>query len=89
MSWLSVVPKVSDAQQLSQMQLEELITYMVRYGKPRVSYLDGGWYCRVEMNTNTAGTQFDVSSDFGQPTPLQAARMCHERIIAALKTLGV
>lgn len=88
MSWLSIVPKISDTQQLSQMQLEELLTYMIRYGKPRVSYLDGGWYCKVEMNTNTAGTQFDVASDFSQPTPLHAARMCHERIVTALKTLG-
>ncbi len=67
--------------------LQELITYMIRYGKPRLSYLDGGWYCKVEMNTNTTGTQFDVASEFGMPTPMQAAKQCHERIINALKAL--
>lgn len=60
---------------------------MIRYGRPRVSYLDKGWYCKVEMNTNTSGTQFDVSSEFGHPTQISAARECHERIINALKTL--
>lgn len=82
-------PEVSEATRLEQMQLEELLLYLIRYGKPRVSYHDGGWYCKVEMNTNTKGTQFDVASDFDQPTPLHAARMCHERIIAAMKALGV
>ena len=77
------------ARLLDQMDLEELMVYLIRYGKPRVSYLDGGWYCKVEMNTNTKGTQFDVASEFNQPTPLHAARMCHERIVGAMKALGV
>lgn len=87
--WLAKKPEISDATRLTQMELEELMVYMIRYGKPRVSYLDGGWYCKVEMNTNTKGTQFDVASEFNQPTPLQAARQCHERIIGAMKALGV
>ena len=87
--WLVAKPEISNATRIESMQLEELITYMIRYGKPRLSYLDKGWYCKVEMNTNTKGTQFDVSSDFDQPTPLHAARMCHERIETALKALGL
>lgn len=87
--WLVKTPEVSNTTKLEHMELEELLTYMVRYGKPRLSYLDKGWYCKVEMNTNTKGTQFDVASDFDQPTPLQAARMCHERIQTAMKALGV
>jgi hypothetical protein len=87
--WLVKKPEISEATKLEHMGLEELLTYMIRYGKPRISYLDKGWYCKVEMNTNTKGTQFDVASDFDQPTPLQAARMCHERIIGAMKALGV
>lgn len=67
--------------------LQELMIYLIRYGKPRVSYLDGGWYCKVEMNTNTKGTQFDVASDFGNPTPIAAAKQCHERIVNAMKAL--
>jgi hypothetical protein len=68
--------------------LQELLTYMIRYGKPRLSYLDKGWYCKVEMNTNTTGTQFDVASEFGMPTPIQAAKQCNERIENALKALA-
>ena len=67
--------------------LDELLKYMIRYGKPRVSYMGDGWYCRVEMNTNTTGTQFDVSSEINMPTPIAAAKQCHERIISALKAL--
>ena len=85
---LLAVNNTNDATRLQSMQLEELLTYMIRYGKPRLSYIDKGWYCKVEMNTNTEGTQFDVASDFDQPTPLHAARMCHERIENALRVIG-
>lgn len=67
--------------------LQELLTYLIRYGKPRLSYLDKGWYCKVEMNTNTKGTQFDVASDFDMPTPILAAKQCNERIETAMKAL--
>lgn len=89
MNWLASIPKVSEATRVHDMPLEELMVYMIRYGKPRISYLDGGWYCKVEMNTNTSGTQFDVASEFSHKDPSTAARQCHERIIAALKQLGV
>lgn len=69
--------------------LEDLMVYMIRYGKPRLSYIQDGWYCKVEMNTNTTGTQFDVASDFSHKQPLLAAKQCHERIMQALKQLGV
>lgn len=85
---LLAVNNTNDATRLQSMQLEELLTYMIRYGKPRLSYIDKGWYCKVEMNTNTKGTQFDVASEFDQPTPLHAARMCHERIENALRAIG-
>jgi hypothetical protein len=67
--------------------LQELMLYLIRYGRPRLSYLDGGWYCKVEMNTNTKGTQFDIASEFNHSTPMSAAKQCHERITNALKAL--
>ena len=85
MGWLTFSQQ--DAERVPNMELEELITHMVRFGKPRVSFISNGWYCKVEMNTNTSGTQFDVASEFDHPTPLSAARECHERIINAMKTL--
>lgn len=87
--WPITKPTIAEPTRIPDMQLEELMIYLIRYGKPRLSYLDQGWYCKVEMNTNTKGTQFDVASDFGQPTPLHAARTCHERIINAMKALGL
>lgn len=86
---LALLPSISDAKRIENLSLEELLTQeLLRYGKPRLSFLDKGWYCKVEMNTNTVGTQFDVASAFDQPTPLHAARMCHERILNALRELN-
>lgn len=85
MGWLSFTQK--EAEQVPNMQLEELIVHMIRFGRPRVSYVSNGWYCKVEMNTNTKGTQFDIASEFDHPTPLSAARECHQRILSAMKTL--
>jgi len=85
--WLVKKPETDEATRLENMNLEELLLHMIRYGRPRLSLHDGGWYCKVEMNTNTKGTQFDVASEFNQPTPLHAARMCHERIENAMKAL--
>jgi hypothetical protein len=82
-----IIEEASAPQPLTE-DLQAMLTYMIRYGRPRLSYLDNGWYCKVEMNTNTAGTQFDVASDFGCQTPVLAAKECHQRIINALKTLG-
>ena len=87
---LSVLKKesvTSDAYVFNE-NLEELLKYMVRYGKPKLSYMGDGWYCRVEMNTNTTGTQFEVSSEFKHPTPIAAVKQCHERIVSALKALS-
>lgn len=83
---LATKPKIDDAKPIIE-DLQDLMLYLIRYGKPRISYLDGGWYCKVEMNTNTKGTQFDVASDFSHATPIAAAKECHERIVNAMKAL--
>ena len=67
--------------------LQELMIDLIRFGKPRVSFLQGGWYCTVEMNTNTTGAKFDISSEFNHPTPMSAAKQCYARIQTALKQL--
>lgn len=85
MKWLEFSQK--HAEQLANADLEQLLIYMLRFGKPRVTFVSTGWCCKVEMNTNSKGTQFDVSSEFGHPTPLSAARECHERVVSAMKTL--
>jgi hypothetical protein len=81
--------KQPEATRVYDLPLDEHLTFLIRYGRPRLSYLDKGWYCKVEMNTNTTGTQFDVSSEFGHLNPNEAVKQCHERIDAALNQLKV
>ena len=68
--------------------LSNLLIELLKYGHPRLSHLGGGWHCNVEMNTNTTGADFKISSNFDIPTPYQAAKQCHERIINTLKNLS-
>lgn len=86
---LSLLRKEKEPEQASKVveDLQEMLLFLIRYGRPRLSYHDGGWYCKVEMNTNTKGTQFDIASEFNHPTPISAAKQCQERIDNALKAL--
>jgi hypothetical protein len=78
-----------DTTKIHDMPLDEHMTFLIRYGRPRLSYIDNGWYCTVEMNTNTTGTQFNVASEFYHKNPNAAVKQCHERIDAALNQLKV
>ena len=68
--------------------LDELLQSTHKYGKCRVSRHDTGWYCCIEMNTNTTGTSFEVKSRFDHPTPIEAVTICIERMHAALRMLS-
>lgn len=67
--------------------LNDLLLEMCRYGRPRVVLITEGWYCSINMHTTTTGTDFTISSDFYQQTPIAAAKQCHARIIAAVQQL--
>lgn len=72
---------------LSPHNLHSLLEAMLMYGEPRIGYNKigkPGWYCRIQMNTTSAGTSFDVSSEFSLDTPISAACQCWERIQLAL-----
>ena len=84
---LSLLPKISQTTKIEDLTLEEHLEQMRFYGKPRVSLQSNGWYCVIEMNTNTTGTSFDVKSEFDCESPRLAAKMCHERMLNALKEL--
>jgi hypothetical protein len=71
--------------QQDQPTLEELLMELKQYGKPRVSFLGDGWHCNVEMNTNTVGADFKCASEFGMPTPTDAAKQCLERVLKAVE----
>lgn len=70
--------------------LQEILTSLVKYGKPRLSYFTssgGGWTCTVEMNTNTVGSTFEVRSEFNHKDPIDAVKQCRERIETAIKAI--
>ncbi len=79
----------SEAQQVHE-DLQEILTSLVKYGKPRVSFHTGGtsgWYCCVDMNTNTVGTNFEVKSEFHHKSPIEAVKECKARIETAIKAI--
>jgi hypothetical protein len=72
--------------QQDQPTLEELLMELTQYGQPRVGmYSNDGWFCSIEMNTNTVGADFKCSSDFKMPTPTAAAKQCLERVLKAVE----
>lgn len=80
-----------ETQEATRIPTEDLNTALeelVKYGHPRVSHLKGGWYCTVNMNTDTIGAKFDIDSGFDHPSPIAALKECRERIEKALKQLG-
>lgn len=87
MNWLTTTPKIADATLIKDMTLEETMTELLKYGKPRVGVYssDETWHCTVEMNTNTVGATFECKSDFKQPTPTHAAKQCLERVLKAVE----
>ena len=68
--------------------LQALLLDLARHGEPYLCLLRQGWHCHVDMNTNTTGSSFKVSSDFKLATPMAAAVQCMERIKAALAALN-
>ena len=65
--------------------LEELLLVAVKYGKPRLSFHGSGWYCAIDMNTSTPGSDFKVASEFGNGTPMQAVVECLDRVAVVTK----
>ena len=71
-----------------EIDLEEELKGLVKYGKPHLSLLDRGWHCNIDMNTHAEGCSFDVKSDFGLPTPSDALIQCKERAVKAVATIA-
>lgn len=68
--------------------LSAMLDRLLRYGHPRLSHIDSGWYCKIEMYVGDKGVDFKIASDFGHPTPEAAARETIERLAKTLQTLG-
>lgn len=87
MTFLAKVTPLSTATKVNDATLEELLTELFKYGRPRLGVYgsDGLWHCSVEMNTNTVGADFKCSSNFDLPTPNAAAVQCLERVLKAVE----
>jgi|GEM_PF-5058881 hypothetical protein len=62
-----------------------MLTQLCRVGKPRVSRMNDGWLCAVDMHVSAAGTEFKIRSEFDCETAFKAAQQCTERVVATLK----
>ena len=83
MSEIAIINQHSNA------ALEDYLSALSRYGNPRLSKQNNGWYCIVEMFVSGSGVQFDVKSEFGNPTPKDAAKQCLTRMSETLLKYGV
>ena len=66
---------------------EDRLVWLCRFGVPRVSRADNGWHARIEMNTNTTGSKFEVVTQFDHPTPSAAVEVLINRMMEALAAL--
>ena len=75
-----------EARPLPQESLEDIMMELLNYGQPRVGVYgsDMKWHCNVEMNTNTVGSDFKVRSEWSHTTPLEAAKLCRDRVVKAV-----
>lgn len=68
--------------------LSERLQWLRKFGQPRLSMPGKGWYASIDMNTNTTGSKFTVSSEFEIATPDEAVAMLIERMLGALAKLA-
>ena len=66
---------------------DELLAAMARLGQVRLFLFMGGWVASINMNTNTTGASFEVSSEHHLPTPRDALKQCYERALGAVAQL--
>lgn len=83
-----LLPNVQSNFRIADHDLEDLMIYSEKFGKMRLVRMGDGWFCSIDMNTNTTGTSFEVKSEFNHATPLVAARTCLDRMHTALEVLG-
>lgn len=87
MSWLTAVK--SGSTERVPASFEEKMLWLCKFGEPGVSKMHKGWWARIEMNTNTTGSKFQVDTDMTHETPSQAIDQLIARMLDALAALGV
>lgn len=101
MSWLSTISAAAKAQltqpagsssapaqPAASEDLQDVLLDLAKWGRPRVSMQQSGWYSCVDVQITPTGAKFEVASEFGMATPLDAAKQCRERLHAAVSAVG-
>lgn len=68
-------------------ELNDRLIELNQYGHPRVGHHGSGWFASVELFISSEGTQVDVKSEFGHPTPDSAVTQLEQRLHAMLRDL--
>lgn len=68
--------------------LESMLIAMTAFGAPRISQIDNGWYCVINMRVAAKGAEFKIDSEIRHKTPTAAARECLQRIHETLSQLS-
>jgi hypothetical protein len=87
MNWLSTKAKESVAETVSA-GIEEKLVWLCRFGRPKLYRMENGWHCCIDMNTNTTGSKFEVSSEYKLASPSAAVDQLIERMLVALAAVS-
>lgn len=85
--WSLTKPReTTEAKSIQSEKLEDILMELLKYGQPKVGVYgsDMTWACSIDMNTNTTGSDFKIRSDWDHKTPLEAAKLCRDRVITAV-----
>ncbi len=60
--------------------LESSLNSLCSFGQPKLSKMDNGWYCRIDMFVSSEGASFEIQSNFDHKTPSDAVNTLIERL---------
>lgn len=81
---------MNDIQETATIPTDILLLQLSKYGKPRVSLTDSGWFATVDMAIAAKGASFSIDSGFEAPhtaTPNAALSECYRRVLGAINGL--
>ena len=61
------------------LDLDQALTALGHWGRPKLFQLPSGWYCFVDIGLNAQGTLITIDSDAFHASPTLAARECLAR----------
>ncbi len=67
--------------------LDEILSHLQKFGNPRIGVYNnaGLWHCSLSVFITGTGVTMEVCSDYSHPTPLEAARVCAERLDVSIQ----